>query len=211
MNQNLPILPNPGKEIYIKFFAPVSGQSTNTLLRVVDQKYLEGYKRIHLLISSPGGSVHHGLSVYNNLKGLPMEIYTYNFGSVDSIGVVMYCAGTRRFSVPHSRFLIHNVSITMSGINNLDEKQIEQHLKSLKIDHSNIAKVISHTCGHADIDVENEMNNRTTLNPTEAVGYGLVHEIKTELFPPNAELISIGEQFHNPNHIQIAQPFQLMQ
>ncbi len=46
---------------------------------------VEGNTLMHLLLSSPGGSVFHGLSVYNFLKGAPFEVYTYNFGSVDII------------------------------------------------------------------------------------------------------------------------------
>jgi hypothetical protein len=38
------------------------------------------------------------------------------------------------------------------------------------------------------------MLDRTTLNPEEALGWGLVHEIKAELFPAGAEVISIQYQ-----------------
>ena len=37
------------------------------------------------------------------------------------------------------------------------------------------------------------MHNRTTLNPEEALEYKLVHEIKSQLFPFDAELHTIGE------------------
>jgi hypothetical protein len=41
--------------------------------------------------------------------------------------------------------------------------------------------------------VEEDMNNRITLNPSEAKDYGLVHEIKSALFPIDADLSVIGE------------------
>jgi ATP-dependent Clp endopeptidase proteolytic subunit ClpP len=181
------------KEAYIRFMAPVIPQTADKLLQIADKKIQEKTERIHLMISSPGGSVFHGLSLYNFLKGAPVELFTYNFGSVDSIGVVIFCAGDRRFCVPHARFLIHGVRFNISGNASFDEKQIEEHLKSLKIDQHNIARVIADTAQKPAHKVEEDMNNRITLNPSEAKDYGLVHEIKSALFPVDADLSVIGE------------------
>ena len=74
---------------YVKFFAPVMPDSINALMQTIDRKISQGAKRMGLLISSPGGDVFQGLSAYNYLKGVPLEIVTQNFGSVDSIGVVL--------------------------------------------------------------------------------------------------------------------------
>lgn len=181
------------KQAYIRFMAPVIPQTTDKLLTILDTKIREGYNKIHLLISSPGGSVFHGLSLYNFMKGSPIEIDTYNFGSVDSIGVILFCAGTKRFCVPHARFLIHGVRMNFAGQISMGEKELEEKVKSLKIDQSNIAKVIADTTGKEVKTVENDINNRITLNPEEAMEYKLVQEIKTHLFPANAELHIIGE------------------
>ena len=89
------------KEAYIRFMAQVIPQTTNALFQIIDAKLKQKVERLHVMISSPGGSVFHGLSIHNFLKGAPIEVYTYNFASVDSIGVVIFCAGDRRFSVPH--------------------------------------------------------------------------------------------------------------
>jgi len=194
------------KETYIRFMAPVHQQSTATLLQILDNKLNEKYERIHLMISSPGGSVFHGISIYNFLMGAPFEVYTYNFGSVDSIGVVIFCAGNRRFSVPHARFLIHGVSANFVGNQALDEKGLEERLKGLQIDYKNIARVIADTTQKPADKVQTDMNNRITLNPQEAKDYGLVHEIKSELFPIDADLSVIGENM--PQSKPIAIPMQ---
>jgi ATP-dependent Clp protease, protease subunit len=44
--------------------------------------------------------VFHGLTAYDYLKGLPIQVTTHNFGSVDSIGVAMYCGGAEVISIP---------------------------------------------------------------------------------------------------------------
>jgi ATP-dependent protease ClpP protease subunit len=133
------------KEAYIRFMAPVTPQTSDQLIRIVDEKIRSGYDKLHLMISSPGGSVFHGLSLYNFLYGIPLEVDTYNFGSVDSIGVILFCAGKNRYSVPNARFLIHGVSFNFQGQASFDEKMLDEQLKGLQIDQSNIAKIIAFT------------------------------------------------------------------
>lgn len=182
---------NQNAKVYIKFFAPVIPDTISILMAALDSKLKQGVRQIGLLISLPGGDVFQGLSAYNFLKGIPIEIFTHNFGSCDSIGAVLYCAGTKRFSVPHARFLIHGVQCNFHQPASLEEKQLEERLKGLKIDMENIAKVIGDTVGKDKKKVIKDMLNRTTLNPEQAIKYGLVHEVKSELFESGAEVISI--------------------
>ena len=183
----------PTKPIVIKFFAPVIDVTINALMNAIDQKMKEGVTEFMLLISSPGGNVFYGLSAYNYLKGLPVTITTHNFGSVDSMGVILFCGGSKRLSVPQARFLLHGVSVGFQNVR-LEEKQLEEKLKGLKIDIENIAKVIAANTGKSVQDVTSAMLERTTLNPDEAKEWGLVHEIKSELFEAGSEVISIQHQ-----------------
>jgi ATP-dependent Clp protease protease subunit len=162
-------------------------------------------ERLHILVSSPGGSVFHGLSIYNFLKGAPVEVFTYNFGTVDSIGVVIYCAGTRRFCVPHARFLMHGVMTQVPPGLPLDEKDFEEKLKGLMSDYQNIARVISDTTGVPLKKVLEDMNSRVTYDPQAARDYGLVHEISSTLFPAGADLTTIGESL-TPAQPQLNMP-----
>ncbi len=182
------------KPVVIRFFAPVIDVTVNALMNAVDQKMKQGIKDFIILISSPGGSVFHGLSAYNYLKGLPASITTHNFGSVDSIGVILYCAGSRRLSVPQARFLFHGVNVQFQGQQNLEEKLLEERLKGLRIDMENIAKVIAANTGKSAKDATDAMLERITLNPEEAQSWGLVHEIKSELFEAGSEVIAIQFQ-----------------
>ena len=189
------------KPVVIRFFAPVIDATVNALMSAVDQKMKLGIKDFIILISSPGGSVIHGLSAYNYLKGLPASITTHNFGSVDSLGIVLYCAGTKRLSVPQARFLFHGVNVQFRGEQNLDEKLLEERLKGLRIDMENIAKVISANTGKSAKDVTDAMIERITLNPEEAQSWGLVHEIKSKLFEEGSEVVAIQFQQQQPQQL----------
>lgn len=175
----------------IEFFAPVIDVTINALLSAINQKTKQGQQEFVLLISTPGGSVFHGLSAYNLLKGMPAKITTHNFGSVDSIGVVLFCAGEHRFCVPQARFLLHGVSAQFPQNTSLEEKQLEERLKSLRSDIENISKVVAANSKKNIEQVVNAMLDRTTLNPEEAKAWGLVTEIRTPLYPHSSEVIQI--------------------
>lgn len=180
-------------DLYIKFFAPVSGDSVAALMQILDQALRDGTKRLTLLISTPGGDVFHGLSAHNYLRGLPFEVNTHNFGSVDSIGVVLFCAGRRRASVPHARFLLHGVGTQFTVNARLEEKQLDERLKGLRIDTQNIARVISDTTDKPLSEIVDAMLERTTLDPEQAKEWHLVTEIRSDLVPEGARLVSIQQ------------------
>jgi len=188
---------------FIKFYAQVTGNTSIQLQQTVENMMRQGLTNLHLLLSTPGGSVHDGISIYNFLKGLPIEVNTYNFGSVDSIGVVIFCAGQNRYSVPHARFLLHPVSMQVLANQTFDEPLIAERLNALKSDQSNIAKVISATINKSVTEVQNLIHARTSLEPEQAQQAGLVTEIKSGLIPSGANLFSIYDN-------QMPQGFQLL-
>jgi len=179
------------KGVVIRFMAGVDSNSVGALFNTIDQKLREGVREFTILISTPGGTVFHGLAAYNFLRGIPAKVITHNFGSVDSIGVVIYCAGSERKSVPHARFLLHGVSAGFQQNERLEEKQLEERLKGLQIDLRNIGRVIAAHTGKSDAEVYQAMLDRTTLDPEQAKQWGLVQQIQTELVSEGQEIISI--------------------
>ena len=181
----------PEKTVYIKFFSSVSEKSVKNLMNVIEQKLKEEASKFVLLISSGGGNVFAGISAYNFLKGLPAEVETHNFGSASSVALVLFCAGNKRYSAPHATFLLHSVQCNFAQGIGLEEGQLEERLKNLKLDIENIAGVVASATDKDEEQIMQAMRNRTTLNPEQAKDYGLVHEIKEPLFEKGAEIISI--------------------
>lgn len=180
-------------ETWIRFMAEVNPQTANALMRAIDARLAAGMTHLHLLLSCPGGSVFHGLSIHNSLKGITAKVTTYNFGSADSIGVVIFCAGSERYCVPNSRFHIHGVKLNFKGPITFDEKGLEECLKLLKTDYTNVARVIAATTGRPEKTVLNDMNKQTSLMPEEAKKYGLVNDVKSQFLPAGAGMIVIYE------------------
>jgi ATP-dependent Clp protease, protease subunit len=177
--------------IVIKFYSPVNEGSIGQLLKAVDQKLASGVDQFTLLISTSGGSVFHGLTACNYLKGIPAEVTTHNIGSVDSIGVALYCAGKRRLCVPQARFLLHPVSMNFREGASYEEPKLLELVKSLRVDMDNCASVLAANTNRTKKQVLRAMLARTTLHPEAALEWGLAHEIRQQLFEEGREVISI--------------------
>ncbi|MGI0102125.1 MAG: ATP-dependent Clp protease proteolytic subunit [Nitrosotalea sp.] len=180
------------KSVVIRLNGPINNQTINSLMAVIDNKMKEGVRDFVLLLSSHGGDTAAGLTGYNYLKGLPVKITTCNIGTVSSIATVLYCAGDRRISVPHAKFLIHEPYWSFHE-SNLDEGEIDEISKRLSIYKENVAKVIAKSTGKETLEVLEAMHQRTTFTPDEALSWGLTHEINSELFEEHSEVISIDQ------------------
>ena len=177
--------------VYIRYFGPIDDERVKKLMATLEQKLKEGVERFVILISSPGGQVSPGVSAYNFLKGIPTEVVAHNFGSIDSMAICLFCAGSKRLCVPHARFLIHGIGLNVSAGARFDEKSMGEHITRLKNERETICRIIADNTGKKLEDVEQDMFNGITLTAEQAKDYGLVHEIKSELFEKGAEVISI--------------------
>jgi ATP-dependent Clp protease protease subunit len=177
--------------VYIRYFGPIDDERVKKLMTTLEQKLKEGIEQFMILISSPGGQVSPGVSAYNFLKGIPAEVITHNFGSIDSMAVCLFCAGSKRLCVPHGRFLIHGIGFNVSAGSRFDEKSLGEHITRLKNERETICRIIADNTRKKLEDVEQDMFNGITLTAEQAKDYGLVHEIKSELFEKGAEVISI--------------------
>ncbi len=72
----------------------------------------DGDRDISLYINSPGGSVTDGLAIYDTMQYVNCDIRTICVGMAASMGQFLLCSGTpgKRFSLPHSRILMHQPS-----------------------------------------------------------------------------------------------------
>ncbi|MBA7605808.1 ATP-dependent Clp protease proteolytic subunit [subsurface metagenome] len=179
------------KEIYLNFNLKINPQSAQALFNIIQEQLSQGMKKLHLLISSPGGNVDPGIAIYNFLKGLPIQVITYNYGSCDSIAALVFCAGEKRYTVSNSRFLIHGIGLTVQN-QRFNEAKLRETLDSLKNQREIISKIIAKECEKRIKDVETDMLNGIVLNPQEAIEYGLATEIKDDLIPQGVNFINVS-------------------
>ena len=72
---------------------------------------------IKLFVNSPGGSVVDGLAIYDVMNWVNADVATYGMGMAASMGSILLSSGAKgkRFALPHSRVMIHQVSSGMQG------------------------------------------------------------------------------------------------
>ncbi len=72
---------------------------------------------IMMYIDSPGGSVYHGLFIYDTMQSISADVRTYACGLTASMGAVLLMAGSpgKRYALPNSRVLLHQSSAGFRG------------------------------------------------------------------------------------------------
>jgi ATP-dependent protease ClpP protease subunit len=182
------------QKLIIRFMTDVNIQSITNFINLVETEFKNGVKFFRFLISSPGGMVDPGLSAFNYLKGLPVYIETVNFGAVDSISVMLFCAGKNRICVPNARFILHDVMRLIppqSQPSMVSEIQLKEWIDALKVDRRNIAKVISDTTRKPIEEIEQLIIKGKVLNAEEAYEMGLVTAISENIIEEGVKIISI--------------------
>lgn len=86
----------------------------------VDQR-----KPITIFINSPGGSVFDGYSAIDAITQSLTPVHTVNIGLCASMGYLIYLAGDKRFTMPHSTFLMHEGSCMDYGATSKVKDRIE--------------------------------------------------------------------------------------
>jgi ATP-dependent Clp protease, protease subunit len=179
-------------DVQIYLAGPVTNQTVPALIQAVSDRIGKGARSLLLAISSPGGNIYWGVTAYNFLRGLGIEIVSHNAGQVDSIAGVIYCAADRRLSVPDGRFLIHGVAATFQGTDvQISEKDLRSRLVALEKDRDTIASILATRTGKPLGDLKSDMLNERIMSPSEAMDYGLVTEITERIFDPSQEIIRI--------------------
>jgi ATP-dependent Clp protease, protease subunit len=174
-----PIPPQPQpKPVYVSFAAKVNEQTTTALMNSIAGFMQQGAQELTLLLSSPGGSVMHGMTLYNYLSGLPVALTTYNIGNVDSIGAIVFLAGARRYACPHSTFMLHPVAFGLQAAQSYEQPDLSAIVQSLEADQSRIAAIYAERSGLQKDNAMALFGQQKTYSASEAQTIGFVHEVK---------------------------------
>lgn len=189
-----PILQQPAiarPPCFISFCAEVVPQTCEALIAAVSNFVLQGFKEIHLLLSTPGGMVMHGITIYNVLRGLPITLITHNVGNVDSIGFVIFLAGEKRYACPQSTFMLHGVAFGVAMPTQFFERSLKERLASVQADQERIKAIYSERAGIPPEDAEKFFLGESTINATDAVTRGLAQEVRAVNIPAGSPVVQL--------------------
>jgi ATP-dependent Clp protease protease subunit len=132
-------------------------------------------KDIHIYINSPGGSVTAGLAIYDTMQFVTCDVTTYCLGMAASMGAVLLAAGTKgkRFALPNSDIMIHQVSGGAQGQASDVERQVDFMFKLKK----RLTRILAHHTGKPEEQVKNDSDRDYYMTAAEAAEYGLVDHV----------------------------------
>jgi ATP-dependent Clp protease protease subunit len=169
---------------YVSFSAEINVQTTESLIALLAQYANEGVQVVYLMLSTPGGSVMHGLNLYNVLRGMPFKLITHNVGNVDSIGNAVFLAGEERYASPHATFMFHGVAFMSQAVGETyEEKILRERLGSVLADQKRIGSIIQERSQIGEADAAALFREAQTKDSAYAAGVGLVHEVKDVQIP----------------------------
>jgi len=132
-------------------------------------------KDISLYINSPGGVVTAGMSIYDTMQFIKPDVSTICMGQAASMGSLILAAGAKgkRFSLPSSRIMIHQLSGGYQG----QASDISIHAQeALKLKDSLNHVMAKHT-GQDVETIEKDTDRDNFFGAEEAVKYGLIDEV----------------------------------
>ena len=132
-------------------------------------------KDIHIYINSPGGSVTAGLAIYDTMQFVTCDVNTYCMGMAASMGAFLLCAGTKgkRFALPNSDIMIHQVSGGAHGTASDVERSVEFMYKLNR----RLTRIIAENTGKTEEQVKKDADRDYYMTAEEAKDYGIVDEV----------------------------------
>ena len=135
----------------------------------------DAHSDIHLYINSPGGSVSAGMAVYDTMQVLDCDVATYSVGMAASMGQFLLTAGAagKRFALPHTRIMMHQVSAGVGGTQSDITIQADM-LRRLKRE---VNELQAQHSGQSVEQVEQDADRDRWFTPVQALEYGLIDHV----------------------------------
>ena len=130
-------------------------------------------KPIKLFFFSPGGSLDVNYSLIDTIKMSKTPIIGINMGQCASAAAYIYLSCHKRFMLPHSYFIFHQGSGTISGTYEqicaqmLDYQNQVEELSEFMLEHTTYTKE----------EIANKIDGEWYVRKDEAVEKGIAHEV----------------------------------
>ncbi|MBX3096370.1 MAG: ATP-dependent Clp protease proteolytic subunit [Fimbriimonadaceae bacterium] len=132
-------------------------------------------KDIEFYINSPGGSVSAGLAMVDTMRMIKPDVATICVGMAASMGAVLLASGAKgkRYSLGHSRVMIHQVSGGTRGT--VADMRIAVQEADRNMDY--LMKILSDATGKSEEQVRKDCDRDYYMSADEAMEYGVVDKV----------------------------------
>ena len=159
----------------VYFTGIVNEDSCNTAIAQLLYLASVDERDISMYVNSPGGSVVDGLGLIDTMDYINCDISTLCVGMAASMGSVLLSNGAKgkRFVLPHSRVMIHQVSSGAQGV----LKDLEIELEQTRRCKNDIYKILAENTNKSFEEIERDCDRNFWLIGKEAVEYGIADKV----------------------------------
>lgn len=131
---------------------------------------------ISLYINSPGGSITAGMAIYDTMQFIKNDVSTICVGQAASMAAVLLAAGTpkKRFSLPHSRILIHQP--WMGGLQG-QATDIDIHAREILRTRAVLNRILASHTGQPLERIEKDVERDYIMTAEQSKEYGVIDEV----------------------------------
>lgn len=132
-------------------------------------------KDIHLYINSPGGVVTAGLAIYDTMQYIKPKVSTLCLGQASSMGALLLAAGHQgmRYTLPHSRILIHQPMGGFSG----QATDIDIHAREILKLREELNQILANHTGQPLDKIAADTERDYFMSGEAAREYGIVDKV----------------------------------
>ncbi len=132
-------------------------------------------KEINFYINSPGGLVTSGLGIYDTMQYIKSPVSTLCIGQASSMGSFLLAAGEKgkRFSLPHSRIMVHQPSAGFQG----QATDIQIHAKEILSLKERLNEIYSKHTGKSVKEISQALERDKFMTAQEAKQFGLIDSV----------------------------------
>ncbi|MCE5253944.1 MAG: ATP-dependent Clp endopeptidase proteolytic subunit ClpP [Actinomycetia bacterium] len=132
-------------------------------------------KDVSLYINSPGGNVYAGLAIYDTMQFIKPDVSTMCVGVAMSMGALLLAggAGGKRYALPNSKILIHQLSGGFEG----PATDIEIHAREALGLRKRLDEILAKHTGQELEKVERDTERDYFMNAEESLAYGIIDKI----------------------------------
>lgn len=178
---------------YFNYFDDITPTKVKIFMAVLADVLQKHHpKTFYITLSSGGGDVNAGLTLYHYLRGLPVEIITHNIGKVDSIASVIFMAGKKRHAAKNASFLFHGVSMNVAQAAAFNLAQLRELVSQVEVDEAKIADVLVANTKLTRDEVIELYRFGASKSSEFALEKGVIHQISEFNLPGNAPFISMN-------------------
>jgi ATP-dependent Clp protease protease subunit len=155
---------------------PVDDQIANLIIaQFLHLESEDPDKDIALYINSPGGSVYHGLAIYDTMQFIKPDVQTICVGTAMSMGALLLAGGAqgKRMALPNAKILIHQVWGGFQG----QATDIEIHARETIALKRKLEEIMGNHTGQDLEKVSKDMERDFFMTAEEAKDYGIIDTV----------------------------------